>query len=176
MSSLNKKILLIGLGCFTVAASYASASGLQPSAPRQGTSRRTRTLWTEQEDARLRFLVRRYGTGYWSRISSLMPGRNARQCRERWRNYLAPGINHSEWTEWEDALLLRKHDEFGSQWTQIAAFFYNRTAENIKNRWRVLQRRDQRPPQTQQTLTQQRLLPQLTPLFPDLDDFFEFFK
>lgn len=42
-----------------------------------------KTSWTAQEDARMGDLVATYGPGRWAVISSCMPGRNGKQCRER---------------------------------------------------------------------------------------------
>jgi hypothetical protein len=203
MNNLNKKILLIGLGCLTAAAGYASAPGGPLTAQRRRTPLRK---FTQEEDTRLRALVWQHGTGNWGLIAISMPGRDARSCRERWRIYLDPGINRSEWTEEEDALLLRKHDEFDSQWILIAAYFPNRTPENIRNRWEFLQRRNQRqqlarqqqraqqppplawplPPQPQRQppplawqppqQRKQQQLPSLPPLSRNLGDFLELFK
>jgi hypothetical protein len=170
MNKLHKKILLIGLGCLTAAASYASAPG-DP----QGTPRRN---FTQEEDELLRILVAQYGTSNWSLIARLMPDRSRRQCRERWRNYLSPEIGHSEWTLEEDDLLREKVSRLGTKWALIAAFFPNRTPENIRNRWRVLQRRSekQQPEQQQQpqelSPEQQRAQqppPPALPLFPGLN-------
>ncbi|OHT13496.1 Myb-like DNA-binding domain containing protein [Tritrichomonas foetus] len=91
--------------------------------------------FSEEEDFRLRNLVTCFGAKKWVRIASMMPGRTARQCRDRYSNYLAPGFIQSEWSIEEDDLLLNKYLEYGSQWTRIREFFPNRTANSIKNRW-----------------------------------------
>ena len=94
----------------------------------------TRNVFTPSEDAQLHFLVLRYGMD-WEKISNEMPNRSIRQCRERYMNYLAPGVVNGPWTPAEDQLLIEKQKIFGRKWTAIAKFFHNRSGANIKNRW-----------------------------------------
>jgi hypothetical protein len=47
-----------------------------------------RTRFKPDEDRALTELVYRHGVQNWHRIASLMPRRNARQCRDRWNHYL----------------------------------------------------------------------------------------
>lgn len=93
------------------------------------------------EDLQLKDLVRKYGENNWTQIAQNMPNRNARQCKERWCNYLSPNICKSPWTQDEDNLLLEKYKEIGARWVQIAKFFPQRTDISIKNRYLVLSRR-----------------------------------
>lgn len=94
-----------------------------------------------EEDLQLKELVRKYGENNWTQIAQNMPNRNARQCKERWCNYLSPNICKSPWTQDEDNLLLEKYKEIGARWVQIAKFFPQRTDISIKNRYLVLSRR-----------------------------------
>jgi hypothetical protein len=73
-----------------------------------------------------------------------MPGRNPRQCRERWHHYLTPAVSSKPFTPEEDALLNAKYAELGPKWKQIAAVFEGRTDISIKNRWILLSRRQRR--------------------------------
>lgn len=63
-----------------------------------------------------------------------MPGRSQKQCRDRYINYLAPGINFSEWKEEEDQIIIEKYIMYGPKWTKISNFLPNRTPNGIKNR------------------------------------------
>jgi stalled ribosome rescue protein Dom34 len=45
-----------------------------------------------QEDELVIKLVQDYGTKKWTYISQALPGRNGKQCRERWHNHLNPDI------------------------------------------------------------------------------------
>ena len=60
---------------------------------------------------------------------------SAPQCRERWNNFVRPGINNGAWTEEDDALLVAKHKLLGNHWSTIAAKIPGRTESNVKNRW-----------------------------------------
>jgi hypothetical protein len=94
--------------------------------------------FTAEEDARLAAIVARQGESNWKRIAAQLGGRNCRQCRERWKNYLDPNLSKAPWTVQEDALLLAMYREHGSRWTVIAKEFPARTDVNCKNRWVVL--------------------------------------
>jgi hypothetical protein len=103
--------------------------------------------FSPEEDAELRSLAKRFGESHWDLIAAHLPGRSARQCRDRWVHYLSLPVNCSEWTTEEDKLLIAKHSEIGSKWVQIARFFVNRSDAMIKNRFRFLQRRQARAKQ-----------------------------
>ena len=97
--------------------------------------------FSEEEDERLKEVVSRVGEYDWNLVSKEMPGRNARQCKERWSYYLSPSLNTSPWTQEEDNLLLSKQRELGSKWVKISKFFHNRTDAMVKNRFQVLMRK-----------------------------------
>jgi hypothetical protein len=101
-------------------------------------------MFTHQEDEALRELVEELGPVDWTRISQRMEGRNPRQCKERWMNYLAPCLKKAVWTREEDRRLIQKHRELGAKWVQIAKFFPERTDSMVKNRFNRLKRRDQK--------------------------------
>jgi hypothetical protein len=67
--------------------------------------------------------------------------RNARQCRERWQNYLDPELRRSPWTAEEDLLLQAKVAEYGAGWHKISTFFVNRSPLSLRNRWQQFERR-----------------------------------
>jgi hypothetical protein len=103
--------------------------------------RKYRRIFEHHEDERLRQLVERFGAGDWLWISSHMPNRTPRQCRERYKTYLCPEVNIEPWSEEDDRLLLEKYQECGSKWADFRQFFSHRTVNNIKNRWHTLARR-----------------------------------
>jgi hypothetical protein len=105
---------------------------------------RPKFKFSVNEDILLRGLVYKFGENNWSRVAAEMHNRNPRQCRERWLNYLSPNIKSVPWTDREDALLLDKVREQGSQWRRIAQFFPLRTDINIKNRYRMLARKKEK--------------------------------
>lgn len=97
--------------------------------------------FSSEEDARLLKAVKQYGTCHWKLIAQMLDGRNARQCRERWANYLNPDIAQKEWTPEEEALLMQKYNQLGPKWHSIAYYFKKRSTNQIKNRYAVMKRR-----------------------------------
>ena len=118
-----------------------------------------RSMFTQQEDAKLISLVQRHQEN-WKKISKEMNNRSVRQCKERYNHYLSPTINHSEWTKQEDDLLLSKVDEHGKRWKLFEVFFDGRTEIDIRNRFNVLMRRKAKIDR----IKQKRLKPQVNQL------------
>lgn len=105
---------------------------------------KSRQKFTSEEDGLLVGLVKRLGEENWKVIAERIPGRTARQCRERYRYYLEPTLNRGNWTEVEDRLLTVKYTEHGPKWSKIAMLFVNRTPVDVKNRWHVIQRSNEK--------------------------------
>lgn len=77
--------------------------------------------WTAQEDEKIAELVQKYGAKKWAFIASSLPGRKAKQCRERWCNHVNPDISKkSEWTEDEDRIILETLQTLGPKWSSMA--------------------------------------------------------
>ena len=102
--------------------------------------------WSKEEDNYLLLIMSDYEPGKWNwaKISLKIPGRNAKQCRERWFLNLDPSINRGPWTEQEDAMLLHYHKEFNGRWSLIAKELKGRTENSVKTRFHSLQRREVR--------------------------------
>lgn len=52
----------------------------------------------------------------WGDIASKMNnGRTAKQCRDRWHNYLRPGIKKGHWTQEEETQIGELYQQFGGK-------------------------------------------------------------
>jgi hypothetical protein len=143
---------------------------------------RQRSLFTEMEDAQLKMLVETRPSLGWDEISRFFLGKNARQVRDRYRNYLAPEIDTGPWTEEEDERLREKIKAYGRKWTVLKQFFHSRSPGSIKNRWHHLS--SGRPPtfntaETKQDSTADAFdfseLPRASEIEPEFDDPWEKF-
>ena len=79
-------------------------------------------VWKNSEDEILKAAIMKYGLNQWSRISSLLQRKSAKQCKQRWYEWLDPSIKKTEWTRAEDEKLLQLSRVFPSQWRTIAPF------------------------------------------------------
>jgi hypothetical protein len=95
--------------------------------------------FTPTEDTALLQLVETLGPTDWNKIALHMGTRNARQCRERYQNYLDPSLQQGGWTWEEDALLAEQFREHGSKWHTIARAFTKRSDLALRNRWQMLE-------------------------------------
>jgi hypothetical protein len=103
-----------------------------------------RSKFGPEEDTLLSELVYTHGTDAWLEVSRSMPGRNRRQCRDRWVNFRSPDITKDPWTEAEENLLSQMCREFGTSWKRIASYFQRRSEVSVKSHWHVMRRRTER--------------------------------
>ena len=76
-------------------------------------------LWSKEEDERILACVSQ-GITKWAEICRHIPGRNGKQCRERYENHLKPSLKKGHWEEAELQLLIRLHEVHGNRWSRIA--------------------------------------------------------
>lgn len=93
--------------------------------------------WTNVEDEILKAAVSKYGLNQWSRVSSLLTKKTAKQAKARWNEWLNPLINKSDWTREEDEKLLNLVKLLPNQWRSIAPII-GRTATNCIERYQKL--------------------------------------
>uniref|UniRef100_K3WIN4 Myb-like DNA-binding protein n=1 Tax=Globisporangium ultimum (strain ATCC 200006 / CBS 805.95 / DAOM BR144) TaxID=431595 RepID=K3WIN4_GLOUD len=93
--------------------------------------------WSYEEDSILERMVLQ-GCHSWGEVAAHIPGRTAKQCRERWRNHLDPSINKGPFTPEEDVTIQQGYETYGNRWTQIAELLPGRTEDAVKLRWKTL--------------------------------------
>jgi hypothetical protein len=81
------------------------------------------------------------GPSQWVLLAEQMPGRIAKQCRERWFNHLDPNLKKSGWTAEEDRIVMDAIRKIGTRWSDIARLLPGRTDNSVKNRWNSTLRR-----------------------------------
>jgi pre-mRNA-splicing factor CDC5/CEF1 len=94
-------------------------------------------VWKNTEDEILKAAVMKYGKNQWSRISSLLVRKTAKQCKARWYEWLDPSIKKTEWSREEDEKLLHLAKLMPCQWRTIAPIV-GRTAAQCFNRYERL--------------------------------------
>lgn len=91
--------------------------------------------FTKAEDLKLIELIETYSTKSWKKIAENLPPRTARQCRDRWCNYLDPELSPEPWSPSEDKILLKLQEEVGNHWKKIKEYLPRRSKNSIKQRW-----------------------------------------
>jgi len=97
-------------------------------------------MWSKEEDDLLLKLMSSSQPKNWADIAAKVPGRTAKQCRERWSLNLDPSINRGAWTQEEDEQLLRLHKTLGNRWAEIKRHLNGRTENGVKTRFKSIER------------------------------------
>ena len=109
-----------------------------------------RTPWSSQQKVALHKSVQtllddKTQTFSWVQVAQTVPGRSAKQCRERWASYLMSNSTVASedtrnkkracWTKKENEELLAAHHELGNKWVEIANRLDRRTGSSAKNQY-----------------------------------------
>lgn len=96
-------------------------------------------MWTKEEDQLLRDIVANSHKMTWKgraeQLSLFNPAirKTGKQCRERYRNYLADHTIKKPLTKDEKILFILLHSKYGNLWRQIASFYPQRNDLAMKN-------------------------------------------
>ena len=97
-------------------------------------------IWKNAEDEVLKAAVMKYGLNQWSRISSLLVRKSAKECKARWYEWLDPSIKKTEWTREEEEKLLHLAKIFPCQWRTIAPILQRTPAQCVEHYEKLLDR------------------------------------
>lgn len=135
LSTYNQPLLSVPTSISSFGISAPQGQNLPSSSSVSNSSNKYKKLkFSPDEDSKLKSLVSNYGTKSWTIISNELKGRTPRQCRDRWKHYLCPETNLTEWTKEEDSILISHFSSFGNHWAKIASFFPGRTSVSVRNR------------------------------------------
>ncbi|MDR1597323.1 MAG: hypothetical protein LBR89_00080 [Holosporales bacterium] len=100
------------------------------------TRKETRSRFSPEEDNSLIEIVQSLEDNNassinWEYVATRMPGRRARQCRERYKHYLSSS-NHTPITQAEGNVLWDLYGRIGPRWTKLATFVVGRTDLDVK--------------------------------------------
>ncbi|KAJ5963778.1 Myb transcription factor [Penicillium vulpinum] len=97
--------------------------------------------WAQNEDKLLTEAVKTCGKS-WTVVATAVKSRNADQCAKRWKQFLDPELDRSQWTDKENKLLQEAHKKYGRRWKEIQAkYFPTRSRNAIKNQYTILIRK-----------------------------------
>lgn len=103
-------------------------------------------VWKNTEDEILKAAVMKYGLNQWSRISSLLVRKSAKQCKARWYEWLDPSIKKTEWSRVEEEKLLHLAKLFPAQWRTIAPIIGRTPAQCLEHYELLLEQATGRTP------------------------------
>jgi hypothetical protein len=96
---------------------------------------KTRILFTKEEDDLIKHLYEDIGIKDWNKISQYLPNRSAKNCQDRYINYLRPNLKAGNWTKEEDDHFLKLVEKYGKKWTIISEHLPGRSPVSLKSRF-----------------------------------------
>jgi hypothetical protein len=117
--------------------------------PAEKSKQASKQDWSAEEDKLLEELILYKGSKKWTLISNKINevfhnGNNFRQgkhCRERWLNHLDPCLKKTEWSPEEEKIIIENQAKIGNKWSIISKLLPGRTENQVKNRWKSMQRK-----------------------------------
>lgn len=96
--------------------------------------------WSQEEDDRLKQVVKELGPKNWKVISkkAFNGSRSDVQCLHRWQKVLKPGLVKGPWTAKEDAIivdLINAHGIGNIKWSEISYHLPGRLGKQCRERW-----------------------------------------
>ncbi|OMJ78495.1 hypothetical protein SteCoe_21648 [Stentor coeruleus] len=104
-------------------------------------------LWAHEEDSALKDIIKKFNSKSWVTIArkvskEIGTKRTAKQCRDRWINYLNKGINNRSFTDYEVNKLISIQEVHGNKWIDMAKELKGRTENQVKNFFHATIRRN----------------------------------
>uniref|UniRef100_A0A7S1EQT6 Myb-like DNA-binding domain containing protein n=1 Tax=Timspurckia oligopyrenoides TaxID=708627 RepID=A0A7S1EQT6_9RHOD len=124
----------------TETVSFGAMSDLHPRRTARTGRRLNASTWTPEEDEILMAFVDRNGPGSWHILSAneFHGMRSGPQLRARYLDVLSPSRSKEPWSPTEDIVLLQMYSEIGSSWSKMVSSLPGRPANDIKNRYHHL--------------------------------------
>lgn len=96
---------------------------------------KSKKYWTKAEDEKLKTLIESSGVSTWKEMEAFFPGRNFKQLKEHYENFLQPNLDKKQWTIEEDLQLIELINKEGQRWKYIQELMPHRSCSQLKNRF-----------------------------------------
>jgi 5-methylcytosine-specific restriction endonuclease McrA len=103
-----------------------------------GTSATVSVTWVVEEEKKLVYAVETLGAASWAKVAANVPGRNDRQCSNKWRSMSkkTAATASGAWTvEEENKLVYAIETYYGRNWADIAKMFPGRNESQCHQQW-----------------------------------------
>ena len=99
--------------------------------------------WTQEEDKVLLEGVNEMGGDplNWTYISSKVPNRTAKQCKDRWFCCLIAPERAKKWTEEDEFKCFVLQKVIGNKWMTISKAFSNKSCSDLAKHWKILKQK-----------------------------------
>jgi hypothetical protein len=101
-------------------------------------------IWTVEEEIKLVYAVETFGATSWANIAANVPGRNEKQCYDKWQamSKKAASTVTGTWTVEEEKKLASAVETFGTtNWDKVAGNVPGRNDKQCWSKWQYLSRK-----------------------------------